>query len=125
MTVFPGFNQYWLNDFFLWIYVHEHPKAQPAVVLVLKRLRRRGDSLKVSSNRLGEAGNRTCDPLFTRHRFIPYTTLTLHLVGFTTKCRKTTTKARKLITDLYEIHRLCLFVSKMETKHISIWLPSS
>ena len=30
--------------------------------------------LKVSSNRLGEAGNRTCDPWFTRHRFIPYTT---------------------------------------------------
>ena len=22
----------------------------------------------------GEAGNRTCDPWFTRHRFIPYTT---------------------------------------------------
>ena len=29
---------------------------------------------KVSSDRLGEAGNRTCDPWFTRHRFIPYTT---------------------------------------------------
>ena len=31
---------------FLWFYVQEHPKAQPAVVLVLKRLRRRGNSLK-------------------------------------------------------------------------------
>ena len=30
--------------------------------------------LKVSSDRLGEAGNRTCDPWFTRTRFIPYTT---------------------------------------------------
>ena len=30
--------------------------------------------LNVSSDRLGEAGNRTCDPWFTRHRFIPYTT---------------------------------------------------
>ena len=30
--------------------------------------------LKVSSDRLREAGNRTCDPWFTRHRFIPYTT---------------------------------------------------
>ena len=145
---------------FLWFYVQELPKAQPAVVLVLKRLRRRGNSLKshptdwekpgiepatpglqdtglsptlrrllkvttnyifcgrvpwlyqywpggfmlfvvlclgtpegstgsgsgfkasqktgqrlkVSSERLGEAGNRTCDPWFTRHRFIPYTT---------------------------------------------------
>ena len=33
-----------------------------------------GQWLKVSSDRLGEAGNRTCDPWFTRHRFIPYTT---------------------------------------------------
>ena len=52
---------------FLWSFVQELPKAQPAVVLVLKRLRRRGDGL-VSSDRLGEAGKRTCDPWFTRHR---------------------------------------------------------
>ena len=26
----------------------------------------------------GEAGNRTCDPWFTRHRFIPYTTAASH-----------------------------------------------
>ena len=50
---------------FCGIYVQEHPKAQPAVVLVLKRLRRQGPRLKVSSDRLGEAGNRTCDPWFT------------------------------------------------------------
>ena len=30
----------------LWFYVQEHLKAQPAVVLVLKRLRRRGHGLK-------------------------------------------------------------------------------
>ena len=30
----------------LWFYVQELPKAQPAIVLVLKRLRRRGNSLK-------------------------------------------------------------------------------
>ena len=119
---------------FLWFFVQELLEAQPAVVLVLKRLRRRGkwlevssdrlgelgiivcgrvpwlyqnwpggfmvsvvlcpgtpkgstgsgsgfkasqktgQRLKVSSDRLGEAGNRTCDPWFTRHRFIPYTT---------------------------------------------------
>ena len=35
----------WVNVF-LWFYVQEHPKAQPAVVLVLKRLRRWGNSLK-------------------------------------------------------------------------------
>ena len=31
---------------FLWFYVQELPKTQPAVVLVLKRLRRRGNGLK-------------------------------------------------------------------------------
>ena len=30
----------------LWFYVQELPKAQPAMVLVLKRFRRRGNSLK-------------------------------------------------------------------------------
>ena len=30
----------------LWFYVQEHPKAQPAELLVLKRLRRRGYELK-------------------------------------------------------------------------------
>ena len=39
-----------------------------------KASRKTGQRLKVSSNRLGEARNRTCDPCFTRHRFIPYTT---------------------------------------------------
>ena len=34
---------------FLWLYVQELPKAQPAVVLVLKRLRRLGNSLKSHS----------------------------------------------------------------------------
>ena len=40
----------------------------------LKASQKTGQQLKVSSDRLGEAGNRTCDPWFTRHRFIPYTT---------------------------------------------------
>ena len=39
-----------------------------------KASQKTGQRLKVSSGRLGEAGNRTCDPWFTRHRFIPYTT---------------------------------------------------
>ena len=39
--------QYWPGGFMiLWLYVQELPKAQPEVVLVLKRLRRRGNSLK-------------------------------------------------------------------------------
>ena len=43
----PWLYQYWPGGFmFLWFYVQELPKAQPAVVLVLKRLRRRGNGLK-------------------------------------------------------------------------------
>ena len=34
----------WVYGFVVF-YVHEHPKAQPAVVLILKRLRRRGRGL--------------------------------------------------------------------------------
>ena len=42
----PWLYQYWPGGFMvLWFYVQELPKAQPAVVLVLKRLRRRGNSL--------------------------------------------------------------------------------
>ena len=40
-----------------------------------KASQKTGQRLKVSSDRLGEAGNRTCDPWFTRHRLIPYTTV--------------------------------------------------
>ena len=40
-----------------------------------KASQKTGQRLKVSSDRLGEAENRTCDPWFTRHRFIPYTTV--------------------------------------------------
>ena len=41
MAVFLGCTSTdWLGLYFLWFYVQELPKAQPAVVLVLKRLRR-------------------------------------------------------------------------------------
>ena len=36
-----------------------------------KASQKTGQRPKVSSDRLGEAGNRTCDPWFIRHRFIP------------------------------------------------------
>ena len=39
-----------------------------------KASQKTGQRLKDSSDRLGEAGNRTCDPWFTRHRFISYAT---------------------------------------------------
>ena len=38
-----------------------------------KASQKTGQRLNVSSDRLGEAGNRPCDPWFTRHRFTPYT----------------------------------------------------
>ena len=37
---------WWVYAFLCFFYVQELPKAQPAVVLVLKRLRRRGNGLK-------------------------------------------------------------------------------
>ena len=55
VAVFLGYNQYWRGwfmvlrgDFFLGGggYVQDHPKAQPAVVLVLKHLRSWGHCLK-------------------------------------------------------------------------------
>ena len=42
-----------------------------------KASQKTGQRLKVSSDRLGEAGNRTCDPWFTRHSAYP-----LHHGGF-------------------------------------------
>ena len=52
-----------------YFYVQELPKAQPAVVLVLKRLRRRGNGLKSHPTDWEKPG---IEP--ARHRFIPYTT---------------------------------------------------
>ena len=41
---------------FLWFYVQELPRAQPAVVLVLKRLRRQGNGLKSHPTDLEKPG---------------------------------------------------------------------
>ena len=46
-----------------------------------KASQKTGQRLKVSSDGLGEAGNRTCDPWFTGHRFIPYTTAASQLLS--------------------------------------------
>ena len=51
---------------FLSFCVQELLEAQPAVILVFKRLRRRGNWLEVSSDRLGELG---MDDTFKRFRF--------------------------------------------------------
>ena len=47
---------------FLWFYVQELPKAQPAVVLVLKRLRRRGNGLKSHPTDLEKPGIEPATP---------------------------------------------------------------
>ena len=53
--------QYWpCGVMLLWFFVQELLEAQPAVVLVLKRLRRGGKWLEVSSDRLGELGIFNC-----------------------------------------------------------------
>ena len=54
---------------FLSFCVQELLEAQPAVILVFKRLRRRGNWLEVSSDRLGELG---MDDTFKRFRFSMY-----------------------------------------------------
>ena len=64
---------------FLWFFVQELLEAQPAVVLVLKRLRRRGKWLEVSSNRLGELG---IDDIFKRFRLSMHF-LTINTYEFT------------------------------------------
>ena len=61
MTVFLGCTSTGRVGFcFLWFFFQELLEAQPAVVLVLKRLLRRGEWLEVSSDRLGELGIVVC-----------------------------------------------------------------
>ena len=51
------------------------PEGATGSGLCFKASQKTGQRLKVSSHRLGVAGNRTCDPWFPRHtRSIPYTT---------------------------------------------------
>ena len=58
-----------------WVYgfVVGAPQGSTDSGSVFKASQKTGLRIKVSSDRLGEAGNRTCDPWFTRHPFIPYT----------------------------------------------------
>ena len=70
----PWLYQYWLGG--LKIFVVLCPgtlEGSTGSGSGFKASKKTGQQLKVSSDRLGEAGNRTCDPWFTRHRCIPYT----------------------------------------------------
>ena len=63
VAVFLGYSQYWPGGFMvLWLNVQEHPKAQLAVVLILKLLRRRGHSLKPQWTDWGKPGIEPTDP---------------------------------------------------------------
>ena len=67
--------QYWPVEFMLFVVLCPGtPEGSTGSGSGFKASQKTGQRLKVSSDRLDEAGNRTCDPWFTRHRFIPYTT---------------------------------------------------
>ena len=71
----PRLYQYWPGGFMLFVVLCPGtPEGSTGSGSGFKASQKTGQRLKVSSDRLGEAGNRTCDPWFTRHRFIPYTT---------------------------------------------------
>ena len=46
----------------MWFYVQEHPKAQPAVVLVIKHLRRQGHGLKSHPTDCDKPGTEPATP---------------------------------------------------------------
>ena len=76
----PWLYQYWPGGFMVFVILCPGtPEGSTNSGSGFKASQKTGQRLKVSSDRLGEAGNRTCDPWFTRHRFIPYTTAASHL----------------------------------------------
>ena len=71
----PWLYQYWpVGLCFLWFFVQELPKAQPAVVLVLKRLRRRGNGLKSHPTDWEKPGIEPATPGLQGIALIHYTT---------------------------------------------------
>ena len=66
----PWLYQYWPGGFMLFVVLCPGtPEGSTGSGSGFKASQKTGQRLKVSSDRLGEAGNRTCDPWFTRHRF--------------------------------------------------------
>ena len=65
----PWLYQYWPGGFILFVVLCSGtPKGSTGSGSGFKASQKTGQRLKVSSDRLGEAGNRTCDPWFTRHQ---------------------------------------------------------
>ena len=74
----PWLYQYWPGGFMLFVVLCPGtPEGSTGSGSGFKASQKTGQRLKVSSDRLGEAGNRTCDPWFTRHSAYP-----LHHGGF-------------------------------------------
>ena len=78
-----------------------------------KASQKTGQRLKVSSDRLGEAGNRTCYPWFTRHRFIPYTTATIICEMIDTMLRIVKTKLTQFFLIVGWLQYFNLFISSI------------
>ena len=63
--------QYWSGAFMLLVVLCPGtPEGSTGSSSGFKASQKTGQRFKVSSDRVEEAGNRTCDPWFTRHRFI-------------------------------------------------------
>ena len=78
----PWLYRYWPGGFMLFVVLCPGtPEGSTGSGSGFKASQKTGQRLKVSSDRLGEAGIRACDPWFTRHRFIPYTTAASHIKG--------------------------------------------
>ena len=76
----PWLNQYWPGEFLVFVVLCPGtPEGSTGGGSGFKVSQKTGPRFKVSSDRLGEAGNRTCDPWYTRHRFIPYTTTSIQV----------------------------------------------
>ena len=74
----PWLYQYWPGGFMLFVVLCPGtPEGSTGSGSGFKASQKTGQRLKVSSDRLGEAGNRTCDPWFTRHRFIQFLSIDL------------------------------------------------
>ena len=80
---------YWPSGFMVFVVLCPGtPEGSTGSCSGFKASQKTGQQLKVSSDRLGEARNRTCDPWFTRHRFIPYNTAASPVQWFISKVDK-------------------------------------
>ena len=74
VAVFLGYNQteYWPGGFMVFVVLCTGAlEGSTSSGSGFKASQKMGPLLKVSFNRLGEAGNQTCNPWFTRHRLFP------------------------------------------------------